>query len=587
MEDEDDIPTPYISTENNPIRHHGVSNVVGSLGRQGFHMPPSRRGENQARSLVFSDNLDNNSLYTSSTPRLNTDIDDEGEAAILEEGIFAPSEPQRELNERNALLALNSNAYGSTSRVSSASRVSRNPWTSTGDSLHTTVLFELKLLVVNSIPLAITFFLQYSLIMASFFNVGHLGKLELGAVSLGAMTSSITGIAFVQGMSTCLDTLCSQAYGAGRPDLVGLYFQKGVLLVLIGLFPILVLWYNASTVLRYIVADEPDSEKLLQLATKYLRVMIFAMPGYTLFECGKRFLQAQNIFHASTIILVICAPLNILLTYVLVWNKHIGMGFVGAPLAVAITDNLLAILFVLYVVFFDGKKCWNGFTWKVFRNWAPLVQLAIPGLIMIESEFLAYEVMTLAASYLGTTDLAAQTILSSITSLAYEIPFAVGCAASTRVATLIGSGMPSAARLAAGVASAVAVTIGALDATIIMIFRKSLTSFFSNDETVIAIASKYVYLCAFMHFFDATAAVLAGIIRGQGRQRIGGYINFSCYYIIGVPAGLLLCFKYGYGLPGIWIGFNSALIAVVIASLLALRASNWSHYVRVANSRDA
>jgi hypothetical protein len=47
----------------------------------------------------------------------------------------------------------------------------------------------------NAAPLVVTFLLQYSLTVASIFTLGHLGKKELGAVSLASMTASITGYA--------------------------------------------------------------------------------------------------------------------------------------------------------------------------------------------------------------------------------------------------------------------------------------------------------------------------------------------------------------------------------------------------------
>jgi multidrug resistance protein, MATE family len=48
--------------------------------------------------------------------------------------------------------------------------------------IHTTWQREAKVLVKYASPLVVTFILQYSLTVASIFTVGHLGKIELGAV---------------------------------------------------------------------------------------------------------------------------------------------------------------------------------------------------------------------------------------------------------------------------------------------------------------------------------------------------------------------------------------------------------------------
>jgi len=598
------IPAPQQS------HHHRVGSLVGSMGRQGFQMPLSKRDREHARSLLFSDQLDTQTTGDAqhavehAVDHSEALEDDDG--ALLEEGVGAPSEARRVHTEQRNLLRESGqlpdepgqvhSSYGATlgphaSSHSRQSHASDPGWDYPGwddalarGKIETSIGLELRTLVANSLPLAVTFILQYSLIMASLFSVGHLGKVELGAVSLGGMTASITGTAFIQGMSTCLDTLCSQAYGAGRPDLVGLYFQKGVLVVMLGLLPVLLLWYRADAFLPYIVNEsEADSERLVELATRYLRIMILAMPGYCLFECGKRFMQAQGIFTASTYVLIVCAPLNILITYALVWHPSIGLGFIGAPISVAITNTLLALFLLAYVLFVDGKKCWNGFTWKVLENWGPLVQLAIPGLVMVESEFLAYEIMTLASSYLGTNELAVQTILSSMTSLAYEAPFAFGCAGATRVAGFIGAGLPAAAKLAVSVTVAVGCIVGFTDASIIFFLRHTFASMFSSDPEVLHQAVKYFPLCVFMHLLDALGAVCGGILRGQGRQSAGGYINLVSYYVVGVPASLFLCFgPWKLGLVGIWFGFILAIFSVVTASLVALRLTNWSKLVRKA-----
>lgn len=94
--------------------------------------------------------------------------------------------------------------------------------------IKTTWQRETKVLVRYSSPLILTFVLQYSLNVAGIFTVGHIGKIELGAVSLASMTANITGYAVYQGLATSLDTLCAQAYGSGHKTLVGLQTQRMV-----------------------------------------------------------------------------------------------------------------------------------------------------------------------------------------------------------------------------------------------------------------------------------------------------------------------------------------------------------------------
>lgn len=185
------------------------------------------------------------------------------------------------------------------------------------ENIQTSWRREAKILAHRSLPLIITSLLQSSLTVAGIFTVGHLGKVELGAVSLGSMTASITGYATYQGLVTCLDTLCAQAYGSGRTKLVGLQMQRTVLFLWCVTIPIGALWLSGTAILEAIV---PDSEKeVARLAGLYLKILLYGAPSLAAFEAGKRFMQAQGLFAANLYILLICAPLNAFMSWLFVW----------------------------------------------------------------------------------------------------------------------------------------------------------------------------------------------------------------------------------------------------------------------------
>jgi len=234
--------------------------------------------------------------------------------------------------------------------------------------IKTTWQREAKTLWRYSSPLVVTFVLQYSLTVASIFTVGHLGKVELGAVSLASMTANITGYAIYQGLATSLDTLCAQAYGSGKKHLVGLQLQRMVYFLWVLTIPIGIIWLSAEKILEMIVPEKESA----QFAGLYLRILLIGAPGYAAFESGKRFVQAQGLFSATTYVLLIAAPLNAFMNWLFVWQFK--WGFVGAPIAVVVTDNLLPVLLFLYVRFVDGRQCWNGFTKRALHNWGEFNQ---------------------------------------------------------------------------------------------------------------------------------------------------------------------------------------------------------------------
>lgn len=80
-----------------------------------------------------------------------------------------------------------------------------------------------------------------------------------------------------------------------------------------------------------------------------------------------------------------------------------------------------------------------------------MIKLALPGMIMVEAQYFAFEVLTLASSQFGSAHLAAQSIIVTVTSTTFNIPFPLSIAASTRVANLIGARLSGAARTSAKV----------------------------------------------------------------------------------------------------------------------------------------
>ena len=133
------------------------------------------------------------------------------------------------------------------------------------------------------------------------------------------MTANLTGIALIEGLSTSLDTLCSQAYGSGRQKLVGLQCQRLVYFLFLVNIPVAIMFLFANRILSLIVPDPTT----VSLAALYLKILIPSLPGYAMFAAGKRFAQAQGLFHANMYVLLICGPLNAILHWLFVWvNTH-------------------------------------------------------------------------------------------------------------------------------------------------------------------------------------------------------------------------------------------------------------------------
>lgn len=443
-----------------------------------------------------------------------------------------------------------------------------------------TLRSEASMLLQYSIPLITTFFLEQVFAIVSVLVVGHIGKNELAAVSLATMTSNII-FAIFEGISTALDTLCPQAFGAGDLYGVGIHFQRCTLMSLTLFIPFGIAWWYSEALLNLLVPDE----QVVHLASVFLRIMLPGAPAYIIFENFKRYLQAQGIFEAGTYVLLICAPLNVLCSYLLVWNKYIGLGFIGAPIAVTLNFWLMLVLLTLYCVFIDGDKCWGGWSKRSLDHWKDLMHLAIPGMIMLEAEGLSYEIMTLFASYFGTTYLATQSAISTLASLLYMVPFSVGIASSTRIANFVGAERINCAKLSAEIGIYSGVVVGVFNCLMIIIFRRPLANMFSKDDQVVDMIVDIFPLIAVVEIFDAMNAVAGSCLRGQGMQRIGSYINLVVYYVIGVPLAWLFGYYWDFKLEGLWISIGFGLFLIGVSESWCVIKADWKKVLEEAQLR--
>jgi len=188
---------------------------------------------------------------------------------------------------------------------------------------------------------------------------------------------------------------------------------------------------------------------------------------------------------------------------------------------------------------------------------------------------------------LGSSSLAAQSVILSTCGALWQACNALSIAAAVRVGNLLGAGEAREASLASKVAVVLALLAGASMGTLLVCFRHNWAYMFNNDPTVVRLVSEILPLCAGFQAFDALATVSNGILRGLGKQSQGALINLTAYYIIGIPLGLWLTFSHDMKLFGLWTGLTVALVyAALVAVALVLRA-DWNHEVDKVQARFA
>lgn len=221
---------------------------------------------------------------------------------------------------------------------------------------------------------------------AQCYLVGHLGTKQLAAASLGSMTANVAALSVIQGFVTALDTLCPQAWTSSNPSSMSLHCLRTTLILSLILIPQFLILWNASSLLLLLRQDA----EVASLAGLYLKIISFGLPGYGVFETSRRWLQAQGLMLAPTYAVILVAPINIFLNWFLVWSKHAGLGFAGAPLATAISMNLMAVFTVGYCWLVAPRTGWGGFSKQILQDWGENWKLGVAGTAMVASEWYVY-----------------------------------------------------------------------------------------------------------------------------------------------------------------------------------------------------
>ena len=149
---------------------------------------------------------------------------------------------------------------------------------------------------------------------------------------------------------------------------------------------------------------------------------------------------------------------------------------------------------------------------------------------MLFAEILAFEIITLAAAQISATHLAANSILQSLSVIAFQLPFPLSIAGSTRVANLIGASLPDAAKVTTQVVFVLGAIVGTFNVVVLGAFRNYIPRLYTDEPDVIALAAATLPVNAAFQLVDALAAQCNGILRGLGKQSIGGYISLLAFY---------------------------------------------------------
>ncbi|KAM7498290.1 hypothetical protein LguiA_022704 [Lonicera macranthoides] len=441
---------------------------------------------------------------------------------------------------------------------------------------------EMKLLFFLAAPAVAVYMINYLMSMSTQIFSGHLGNLELAAASLGNTGIQIFAYGLMLGMGSAVETLCGQAYGAHKYDMLGIYLQRSaILLTLTGILMTLI--YIFSKPLLIFLGESPEIASAAAIFVYGLIPQIFA---YALNFPIQKFLQAQSIVAPSAYISATTLVLHLVLTWVAVYK--LGLGLLGSSLVLSLSWWIIVVAQFVYIVKSERcKKTWAGFSLKAFSGLPVFFKLSAASAVMLCLETWYFQILVLLAGLLDNPELALDSLSICMTISGWVFMISVGfnAAASVRVSNELGAGHPKSAAFSVVMVTSVSFIISVIAAIIVLALRHVISYAFTEGETVANAVSDLCPLLGLTLILNGVQPVLSGVAVGCGWQTFVAYVNVGCYYIVGVPLGSLLGFYFKLGAKGIWSGMMGGTVMQTIILLWVTFRTDWNKEVEEALKR--
>ncbi|OAY32527.1 hypothetical protein MANES_13G025200v8 [Manihot esculenta] len=440
---------------------------------------------------------------------------------------------------------------------------------------------EFKKLWYLAGPAIFTCICQYSLGAVTQIFSGQVGTLALAAVSVE--NSVISGFSFgaMLGMGSALETLCGQAFGAGKIDMLGIYLQRSWIILCTTASLLSLIYIFAAQILKLIGQTEAIS-KAAGIFSIWMIPQLFAYAVN--FPMGK-FLQAQS----KVMVMALIAAAALVLHTVFSWLLMLKLGWslVGAAVVLNASWWFIDLAQFLYIISGSCGRAWNGFSWKAFQSLWGFVRLSLASAVMICLEIWYLYALILFAGYLKNAEVSVDAMSICMNILGWTMMVAMGmnAAISVRISNELGAGHPRTAKFSLVVAVICSFIIGVSLALILILTTNQYPSLFSSDSQVRDLVIDLTPLLALCIVTNNVQPVLSGVAIGAGWQAIVAYVNIGCYYVFGIPMGLILGYKLDMGVIGIWYGMLSGIAVQTLALFLMIYRTNWNKEASIAEDR--
>ena len=370
----------------------------------------------------------------------------------------------------------------------------------------------------------------------------------MGCFGLGATLQFVFVYSFIIALNVGLSTVGSQAYGAGNPRLLGLYYKRAQIILMLVVIPMSLILANSASLFR-LIGVEPE------LALGLQDVLIHLLPSSVavgLFDAGKNYLISQKIFSPQSIIQIVSIVFDVSIQYTLI--VHFDLGYLGIGLSRFLDE--VGKLTMLSIFIKCSKKCqlstvpWNKDCikglWKQFKE-----QLSAGGLMILD--IFGSQIVLMQTAYLTPYEQAANSIGTRIMNFCLNFTWSLQTALSAFVGNSIGEQNEKKVMTFVKAGLLIDGVIVCVTWMFVGTQGENIARIFSTDGKVVHIIEGLIGLYLLICPADNLQAIFGGILRSSGKGKTVSRLFLVTYYPVSVPISLLFAHRLGYGIYGLYL----------------------------------
>ncbi|MBP7211214.1 MATE family efflux transporter [bacterium] len=406
--------------------------------------------------------------------------------------------------------------------------------------------------------------------------MGNLGAMLIGAgsvlVAAKYSTDTLAAISIANSVISCIVIFGIGMLAAVSPVLanrrgekksIKKYFVPTVEFSLVLAFFAMIVILLSIPCLEHVGFDP----KIMPMIKQFMFISAFSTFGVFLQIALKEYLQAFEIVMFPNMLAFVSVFLNLILNFALVfgWGGLPALGVKGLAIADLIMRYFMGITMLVYCMVFI-----NIHNYHENKYFVSLLKIGLPISFAILLEFLAFNLGTIIMGHVAGVYAACQNILVTITSITFMIPMAISNALSVKVGFANG---------AKNFTDLIRYSIVGIFASLLFMGFCSILlwsmpnlciKIFSSDTSVLKICVPILIVIGFYQIFDGLQVSLGGIFKGLKKTKSIMVADLVAYWVVGLPIGFILAFKYHMNLYGLWVGLAISIFTLSLFLLIFL-----------------